>query len=140
MKKRIGFLALIGAAVMALSGCELFMLASSISDYNTVYVKNATDSGITIKYEECLSTLDEGAEQHTGTLSIKRGATQKKAFVCGDYKLTIGSMQIMPGSGAPNYAYDDEYYRLYANTIITVYGNETDGYTYTSASRGSTAE
>ena len=140
MKKKILFLVLAAFAVMVLSGCELFMLASAIGDYNTVYVKNATGSSITLNYVEDPNTLEEGSEQKSGSVTVKAGATKKKAIVAGDYKLTIGSKQVMPGSGAADYAYDEEYYRLSANTLITIYGNESEGYTYTSESRNSTAE
>ena len=43
----------------------------------------------------------------------------------------------MPGSGASSYAYDECYYGLYANSLITITGNATEGYTYTAESRSS---
>ncbi len=140
MKKKIGFFALIACCAALFSGCELlalFNFVGSIADYNTVYVKNGTGSSITVKYEEDANTVSEGATRQTGSFTLSAGQIKEKAFSAGDFKLTIGDKQVMPGEGASKYAPDEGYYGLYANSLITITGNATEGYTYTAESRPS---
>ncbi|MCR4733598.1 MAG: hypothetical protein K5829_01140 [Treponema sp.] len=140
MKKKFGFMALIIGAAMMFSSCEifaLFNLAKDIADYNSVYVKNGTGSSISLKYEEDENTVTEEETPQSGTITIKKGATKEKAFTAGYFKLTIDDIQVIPGSGASDYVRDEVYYSLNANSIITITGNATDGYTYSSESRSS---
>lgn len=150
MKKRLfGFIALVFAASIMFSSCELlalFNFAKALGDWNYVYIKNDTTEAINVVVAEDPESIV--ADEETGekaaaqnvNYSIKAGKTQEQAFFCGQVKVTIGDQQVVPSAAmATNDSYyykptSRGYYHTYAHSLMTI-SKEDGKYVYTLSSR-----